>query len=1415
LEPHREKEFALKYWSGTAVLLLAIGLTEMGGQALAHSRAVLEAGLLAAAIGQSPAEGGPANRQDVLALLQQARDFMRQGKLEQAEKSIAQAEQSGVSLGMFHLGDTPKKARRDLERLRAQRPKAPPSAAADPASSPRAPAAHKAVAGDPATKPAPSKSMGSVAAELEDRSPTGAASVASAQGLIDSRQEMEVITVPPIGEAITSLSGQDNQRRTNDRGGRGEQSTAPLLLEARRALAAGDVQTAETLIEQAEQAPTTSAPGGDSAAKVAVLIKKRQALAEALNQQGESEIVRRDLAHFTLEQAEGLLPWGDLDTAERLANQAQGLGVDFGPFEASPQSLLARIQQLRGERSHPLSQSASARLGDSAVRRVDYQEPVRLSDSARGQQGAPMDFDFPAEEETDSPFGEALPPVSQLPSAEPRRLGPGAKRPTRETAVENRAIFYLQQGEAALRAGDRNTATAYFQRARERQHELAEADRARLAQHLSLARKQQAEAALRLDGATAEGSQRGEARLTDDATPREREPGVSTEQAATRTPGPDAGQSLDPQRQQPVASEQPREAASATEPAPQTLPESLAPGQLLHEYSAGQRLLQRQLSAEVANQQSRAQQMKESDPRGALELLKQTRAMIEAAAVEPEVREQLLRRVGRTFDDVAAYFEAHRAEIELEDKNRATSDQVERERQLKIEIDEKLALLVDEYNKLMDEQRWAEAELVANKAIELAPKNPLAEQLRWNANFVRRYNQQRQTELDKESGFVDTLQSVNDSAIPFDDRNPISFGNRLDWEELTKRRRNLAAGDRPRRNEREMQIEQKLKTPISLQFHDAPLSQVLSHLADVAGINIHIDPEGLAAEGVTTDTPVTINLKQDISLKSALNLILEPRHLGYVIKDEVLKITSEQYRNGELIPVMYPVADLVIPIPNFVPGPHMGLAGSLHDAYTTLGYGGVNGFANQSPMAVVASKDGTPNSAMVNPTLLANLGSNSPSTMAGAMLGNNVPVGAGPGGAGGGVAADFDSLIQLITSTIAPTTWDEVGGSGSIEEFRTNLSLVISQTEDVHDQIRDLLEQLRRLQDLQVTIEVRFITLNDNFFERIGVDFDFNINDNTDRPFQVFGRPDPNIPTTYTAPPADGFFNNVPRTFNAVDLRKNQTTVVGLQAPDVFSADLDIPFRQNSFGLAVPQFGGFDPTAGASLGFAILSDIEAFFFINAAQGDSRTNVLQAPKVTLFNGQQATVSDTSQSPFVISVIPVVGDFAAAQQPVIVVLNEGTFMTVQATVSSDRRFVRLTIVPFFSHIGDVSTFTFEGSRTTRENSSSDGPSDQTTRRSQAAEVVTSGTTVQLPTFSFVTVTTTVSVPDGGTILLGGIKRLREGRNEFGVPILSKLPYINRLFKNVGIGRETQSLMMMVTPRIIIQEEEEQLLGITPTP
>ncbi len=55
---------------------------------------------------------------------------------------------------------------------------------------------------------------------------------------------------------------------------------------------------------------------------------------------------------------------------------------------------------------------------------------------------------------------------------------------------------------------------------------------------------------------------------------------------------------------------------------------------------------------------------------------------------------------------------------------------------------------------------------------------------------------------------------------------------------------------------------------------------------------------------------------------------------------------------------------------------------------------------------------------------------------------------------------DYDTIIDLITTTVEQDTWDEVGGPGSISAFRG--SLVISQTQDVVDQISGLLAALRQ-----------------------------------------------------------------------------------------------------------------------------------------------------------------------------------------------------------------------------------------------------------------------------------------------------------------------------------------------------------------
>jgi type II secretory pathway component GspD/PulD (secretin) len=190
--------------------------------------------------------------------------------------------------------------------------------------------------------------------------------------------------------------------------------------------------------------------------------------------------------------------------------------------------------------------------------------------------------------------------------------------------------------------------------------------------------------------------------------------------------------------------------------------------------------------------------------------------------------------------------------------------------------------------------------------------------------------------------------------------------------------------------------------------------------------------------------------------------------------------------------------------------------------------------------------------------------------------------------------------------------------------------------------------------------------------------------------------------------------------------------------------------------------------------------------------------MQAPKLTLFNGQTSTIQIQDFQFFVtnVQVAQVGGQIAFIPNNTPVPL--GVNLAVQAVVSADRRFVRLNIAPTMTNLASatvplfpITTFitpVFEG-----------GAQGQPIPFTQF---------IQQPTFTLVTIQTSVSVPDGGTVLLGGLKLLNEGRNEFGPPILSKLPYINRLFKNVGYGRDTSSLLLMVTPRVIINLEQESL-------
>lgn len=180
-------------------------------------------------------------------------------------------------------------------------------------------------------------------------------------------------------------------------------------------------------------------------------------------------------------------------------------------------------------------------------------------------------------------------------------------------------------------------------------------------------------------------------------------------------------------------------------------------------------------------------------------------------------------------------------------------------------------------------------------------------------------------------------------------------------------------------------------------------------------------------------------------------------------------------------------------------------------------------------------------------------------------------------------------------------------GAGYYGAHPGNLSLIARQSEDVHRQMGDLLNQLRRVQGQQVAVSTPFHTVSDNFFERIGVGFGFNING---------------------APPGS-----------------TGTRVVGLDPLGLPTPSGNLEFRQGGATSAVPPFGGHDPATDGTIGAAILGNQGSLFFnLYAGQGSNRSHVSQTPTVVLQNGTRGAFSDTSQTPFVTGLVPVVGGFA---------------------------------------------------------------------------------------------------------------------------------------------------------------------------
>jgi type II secretory pathway component GspD/PulD (secretin) len=832
-----------------------------------------------------------------------------------------------------------------------------------------------------------------------------------------------------------------------------------------------------------------------------------------------------------------------------------------------------------------------------------------------------------------------------------------------------------------------------------------------------------------------------------------------------------------------VAKEMAAAKAAVTPPADAAKP--AAPGGLIPSTPASPAMDTAKTAVEAEAQQLRAESLQvqaralklfeQGDTDQAVQLLADLATKVKASKLTPARQQTIIDPIERKLDS----FRLIKRQVDLytkdvkEKKDRMESRLVKAtaEQQRQEEIGKRVA----DIKELMDRKNYMDAEKLALQAKQLDPDNQTLNLLYDVVKRNRRMDDANRLKDEKEAFVLRGLDEGEKVGPMLGIEDPIAFSMK----------RSLANRGRPGGDEVyskpktavEREIEMKLDQPLKVDFKQASLREVMDRFADTAQLNLSVDEPALAAAGIEMDKVlVTETIRKAISLRNIMQVILEKHQLQYLVENDMVVVTTQKKAKGRMYTKVFSVTELVTPIPDFAMPEHLSMEKVLQKS--------------TSPAAPWA--DGAPRNAMGGGTLVSGGPQFGPNGGGGGTL-QNTP--GGPQHHAIGASATLaptksnhsEQLMKLVKGMVRPHTWDEQGGAGKLAYYDIGGALVVNQTADVITEVNNLLESLRRLQDLSVSVEVRLISLSESFFERIGVDFQMNIKTN--------GRTESFEPalTTSSFRPSP-FLNDISNTGVVTGWNPNQGG---------FTPDLDIPIRPNSYGFSQPPFGNYpgNGNGGLNLGLAFLNDIQVFMFLEAAAGDRRANVMQAPKITCFNGQSATVSVTDSTFFVIGlqVFNVGGQFVYL--PTNTALPSGVNITVQPVVSSDRRFVRITLT------SGLVTFT--------ETTNANVPLFPITAFiTPVFEGGSQGTPIpftqffQQPSFSTISVNTTVVVPDGGTVVMGGLKTMSEGRNEFGPPVLSQVPYLNRLFKNTGVGRETRHLMLMVTPRIIITTEEEAI-------
>ena len=368
-----------------------------------------------------------------------------------------------------------------------------------------------------------------------------------------------------------------------------------------------------------------------------------------------------------------------------------------------------------------------------------------------------------------------------------------------------------------------------------------------------------------------------------------------------------------------------------------------------------------------------------------------------------------------------------------------------------------------------------------------------------------------------------------------------------------------------------------------------------------------------------------------------------------------------------------------------------------------------------------------------------------------------------------------DELQTTIEESIEPDSWDGELHSLSIE----NGTLIAHHRPEVLDEIAQMLEDLREPANIMVDIKVRFLLVEDSFLEDVGVDFR-GLGDNA----------------TSGVPGDSGDINNVFNDFG------DSTNYGSPGAPGVLGTGQDVGAAYSESGqdlLIISRteqlydsqlsYGDddFEASGGFAMQYAWLDDTELQMILRAVKKSKRSELVIEPSLMVHNTARASLVVANQVSYISDFDVEIASSASIADPIVSVANDGVFLDVRPVVTADRRFVWIDVRPTVAKLKrPIATL-------------------------QTSLGTGSPVNLMLPELELQKVRTRALVPDGGTLLLGGMKTVKEKGLESGIPFLSDIPILSFFFSRKGSYETYQKLLILLTAKIILPEEHEP----TPVP